>query len=103
MTDSDRDHGPLAVTILAATLAAFIITRCDGCRDGDVRCDGNVAQVCQGVNWKDEHDCSKQGQKCYTNSDCPITSSTRRGAAADGPFRAAVRGTRSRNALPRET
>ncbi len=69
---NERDEGISVVAILAAVLAAFIFTACDGCKDGDVRCDGNVAQVCEGANWRDEHDCGQQGQRCFTNSDCPL-------------------------------
>lgn len=56
--------------LLAATITLVVVhlTGCkdDGCTAGEIRCDGDVLQVCDGSSyWEDFDDCKKEyGEKC---------------------------------------
>ena len=59
-------------TRIAVIVAVFGLTLagCGTCEEGEVRCDGAVAQSCDGLDWEDEHDCGAEGLTCGTGDAC---------------------------------
>jgi hypothetical protein len=49
----------LILFVLAGVFLILYLLGCEECESGETRCNGQVAQICDGGYWKNVYDCSK--------------------------------------------